>query len=89
MRRTHRPFTVPALGRPLRRLNPHFNTRTAAGNTLADLVLGIARPPSGQTLASLRKGQLTWPEVSELARGDGVAQALWDDSGRLVGLPSG
>lgn len=82
-------FGTPALGRPLRRLNPHFNTRTAAGNTLADLVLGIARPPSGQTLASLRKGQLTWPEVSELARRDGMAQALWEDSGRLVGLASG
>lgn len=82
-------FGTPALGRPLRRLNPHFNTRTAAGNTLADLVLGIARPPSGQVIASLRKGRLTWPEVSVLARGDGVARALWDDSGRLVGLPAG
>lgn len=52
-------------------------------------LFGIARPPSGQVIASLRNGQLTWPEVSELARGDGVARALWDDSGRLVGLPAG
>ncbi|MEW1930138.1 SDR family NAD(P)-dependent oxidoreductase [Streptomyces sp. NPDC088360] len=78
---------TPVLGRPLRRLNPHFNTRTAAGNTLADLVLGIAKPPGGRLLAALRQGRLTWPELSELARRDEVARALWEDSGRLVGLP--
>ncbi|MEV0526447.1 SDR family NAD(P)-dependent oxidoreductase [Streptomyces sp. NPDC050439] len=77
---------TPVLGWPLRKLNPHFNTRTAAGNALADLVLGAAKPPDGRVLAALRKGRLSWPDVSELAREDEVARALWEDSARLVGL---
>ncbi|GGV46338.1 putative dehydrogenase/reductase [Streptomyces longisporoflavus] len=78
---------TPVLRRPLRRLNPHFNTRTAAGNALADLVLGNAAPPKGRVLAALRRGRIVWPEdVSELARRDDVAQALWEDSARLAGL---
>jgi NAD(P)-dependent dehydrogenase (short-subunit alcohol dehydrogenase family) len=77
---------TPVLGWPLRGLNPFINSRTAAGNTLAELVLGRATPPNGRTYAALRRGQLTWPEPSELARRDGLAQALWQDSARLVGL---
>jgi NAD(P)-dependent dehydrogenase (short-subunit alcohol dehydrogenase family) len=71
---------------PLRRLNGFLNTRPAAGNTLADLALGLATPPDGRTYAALRRGQLTWPDPSELARRDDLAQALWNDSARLVGL---
>ncbi|MGW7081953.1 hypothetical protein ACWGH2_00420 [Streptomyces sp. NPDC054871] len=77
---------TPLPGRPLRRLNPHFNTRAAAGNTLAEVALGTTKPPTGHVLASLRRGQLTWPALSELARRGEVAQALWEDSARLVGL---
>ncbi|MEV0321620.1 SDR family NAD(P)-dependent oxidoreductase [Streptomyces sp. NPDC050658] len=76
----------PVLGRLLRRLNPSFNTRTAAGNTLADIALGTVKPPDGRTHASLRRSRLTWPEPSELARSETVAQALWTDSARLVGM---
>jgi hypothetical protein len=54
---------------------------------LADLALGVATPPNGRTYAALRRGRLTWPDPSELARRDDVAQALWNDSARLVGLP--
>ncbi|TDD25515.1 SDR family NAD(P)-dependent oxidoreductase [Nonomuraea diastatica] len=75
------------LSRPMSRLNRSFNSRDAAGNTLADLALGRAAPPDGHTYAALRRARLTWPEPSELARGDELAQALWKDSARLVGLP--
>jgi NAD(P)-dependent dehydrogenase (short-subunit alcohol dehydrogenase family) len=74
------------VGRPLRRLNRNLNSRTAAGDTLADLALGRVTPPNGQTYAALRRAQLTWPDPSDLARRDELAQALWKDSARLVGL---
>jgi NAD(P)-dependent dehydrogenase (short-subunit alcohol dehydrogenase family) len=74
------------LGWPLRRLNRNLNSRTAAGNTLADLTLGLATSPNGRTYAALRRAQLTWPDPSELARRDDLARALWNDSARLVGL---
>lgn len=75
------------LGWPIRRFSPTLNTRPAAGNTLADLVLGVSTPPNGHTYAALRRGYLTWIDPSELARSDKHAQALWNDSARLVGLP--
>lgn len=75
------------VGWPLRRLNRNLNSRAAAGNTLADLGLGIATPPEGRTYAALRRARLTWPDPSELARSDESARALWRDSARLVGLP--
>ncbi|WP_222871093.1 hypothetical protein [Nonomuraea sp. PA05] len=77
----------PVLRRPLSRLNPHLNSRTAVGDALADLALKLAAPPDGHVYAALRHARLTWPDPSEAARGAGQARALWDDSARLVGLP--
>jgi NAD(P)-dependent dehydrogenase (short-subunit alcohol dehydrogenase family) len=77
---------TPVLGWPLRRLNRYLNSRMAAGNTLAELALGLATPPNGRVYAALRRAQLTWPDPSELARRDELAQTLWSDSARLVGL---
>jgi NAD(P)-dependent dehydrogenase (short-subunit alcohol dehydrogenase family) len=77
---------TPILGWPIGRLNRNFNSRAAAGNALADLALGIATPPDGRLYAALRRGRLTWPDPSELARSDDLAQALWTDSARLVGV---
>ena len=77
---------TPVLGWPLRRFSPTLNSRTAAGSTLAELALGLATPPNGRTYAALRRAQLTWPDPSELARRNELAQALWNDSARLVGL---
>jgi NAD(P)-dependent dehydrogenase (short-subunit alcohol dehydrogenase family) len=74
------------VGAPLRRLSPTLNSRAAAGDTLADLALGRAASSDGRTYAALRRGRLTWPDPSELARRDDLARALWDDSARLVGL---
>jgi hypothetical protein len=79
---------TPVLGWPLRRLNRVLNSRSAAGNTLADLALGLATPPDGRRYAALRRARLSWPDPSELARSDETARALWKDSGRLVGLPA-
>jgi NAD(P)-dependent dehydrogenase (short-subunit alcohol dehydrogenase family) len=81
-------FGTPILGWPLRQLKGDLNSRKDAGNTLGDLILGRVTPPTGRTCASLRRGQLSWPDLSELARRDGVAQALWNDSARLAGLPA-
>src|SRR5271165_3587680 len=59
------------------------------GHTPAKLALGQIRPPSGRIYAALRSGIITWPDPSELARRDDVRDALWRDSGALVGLPEG
>ncbi|MFI6391905.1 SDR family NAD(P)-dependent oxidoreductase [Nonomuraea sp. NPDC050540] len=67
------------------RFNPYLNSRAAAGNALADLALGLARPPGGRSYAALRRGRLTWPDPSESARDGRLAQALWDDSANLAG----
>jgi NAD(P)-dependent dehydrogenase (short-subunit alcohol dehydrogenase family) len=74
------------LGAPLRGLKPELNTRAAAARGLAELVLGTVDPPAERTYAALRRGGLTWPDPSELARSDDNARALWTDSARLVGL---
>ncbi|TDC86461.1 SDR family NAD(P)-dependent oxidoreductase [Actinomadura sp. 7K507] len=75
------------LGGPLRRLNPTLNSRSAAGEALADLALGdFTTPPHGGSYAALRRGRLTWTDPSALARSDELAHALWNDSARLVGI---
>ena len=75
---------TPVLGWPARRLNSTLNTRADAGRARADLVLGHVTPANGRHYAALRRGRLTWPEASELARNDDLATALWTDSARLV-----
>lgn len=60
--------------------------RLRAGQVLADLALGRIVPPTGHLYASLERGELTWPEPSELARREDVAQQLWRDSAQLTGL---
>jgi hypothetical protein len=78
------------LGSPLLRpLVPRANSREAAGGALAALALGRVRPPAGRTYAALRRGDLTWPAPSELARRDDLMVALWRDSAALVGLGHG
>jgi NAD(P)-dependent dehydrogenase (short-subunit alcohol dehydrogenase family) len=86
----HGPLALRAAWRalvPLRPLIPRFNSRTAAGNTLADLALGNIRPPAGHIYAALRRGDLSWPDPSHLARRDDLRDALWRDSAALAGLP--
>ncbi|WP_114558397.1 SDR family NAD(P)-dependent oxidoreductase [Desertihabitans aurantiacus] len=78
----------PLLRRPLRRLEPALNGAEEAGAALADLTLGRLTPPPGRCYAALRSGVLSWPDPSAPARDDQLAQALWDDSDRLVGYRS-
>ncbi|QLY31981.1 SDR family NAD(P)-dependent oxidoreductase [Nocardia huaxiensis] len=75
------------LGRPVRAVNRNFNTRAEAGNTLADLALGRISPPDRHLYATLRRGKLSWPDLAEMAQKEELAQALWTDSAKLVGLP--
>lgn len=56
-----------------------------AGRGLAELA-STATAPSGHVYAALRKGRLTWPKPSALARDDAVMRRLWTDSAALVGL---
>lgn len=65
--------------------NGHMNSLSAAGRGLADLAITEA-PPPGRLYASLRKGKLTWPDPSELARDEAATAKLWADSARLAGL---
>ncbi len=62
-----------------------MNSLDDAGAALAGLATDASLPP-GRYYGSLRKGRLTWPEPSELARDDAVVRKMWDDSARLVGL---
>jgi NAD(P)-dependent dehydrogenase (short-subunit alcohol dehydrogenase family) len=74
------------LGTPMRRLVPRFNSRETAGRVLADLALGTVRPPAGHVYVALRRGRVTFPDLSELAARDDLAAGLWQDSATLVGL---
>jgi NAD(P)-dependent dehydrogenase (short-subunit alcohol dehydrogenase family) len=74
------------LGTPMRRLVPRFNSREAAGRVLADLALGTVRPPAGRVYVALRRGRVTFPDLSELAARDDLAARLWQDSATLVDL---
>jgi len=80
-------FVWERLGTPLRLVMRKANTIEAAGETLAALALGNIRPPNGHVYAALRRGLLTWPQLSELARRDDLMTALWRDSAHLVALP--
>jgi NAD(P)-dependent dehydrogenase (short-subunit alcohol dehydrogenase family) len=64
-----------------------INTIEQAGNAIADLGLGTIVPPTGRIYASLVKGELTWPDPSELAQSDTAMKGLWVESAHMVGLP--
>jgi NAD(P)-dependent dehydrogenase (short-subunit alcohol dehydrogenase family) len=81
-------FVWGALAAPLRWLMRGTNTVEDAGGAPAELALGQARAPEGRVYAALRRGKLSWPEPSELARRDDLMTALWNDSASLVGLPA-
>jgi NAD(P)-dependent dehydrogenase (short-subunit alcohol dehydrogenase family) len=60
-----------------------MNSLANAGRGLADLASTTA-PPAGHVYASLRKGRMTWPAPSMLARNDAAAARLWQDSDSLT-----
>jgi hypothetical protein len=53
---------------------------------LAALALGSVALPPGRVYASLVKGELTYPDPSELARSDEARDRLWRESAAMVGL---
>jgi NAD(P)-dependent dehydrogenase (short-subunit alcohol dehydrogenase family) len=57
-----------------------------AGEVLAALALGKITPPPGRIYASLVKGELTFPDPSELARSDEARDRLWRESAVMVGV---
>jgi NAD(P)-dependent dehydrogenase (short-subunit alcohol dehydrogenase family) len=63
------------------------NTIEQAGNALADIGLGTIVPATGRIYASLVKGELTWPDPSDLAQSDTAMREVWMESARMVGLP--
>ncbi|WP_165962735.1 SDR family NAD(P)-dependent oxidoreductase [Occultella glacieicola] len=74
------------LGAPLRRLQPTLNTAAAAGGALTELAGGSHPAPDERGYAALRSGRLSWLDPSTLAVRDDLADSLWTDSARLVGL---
>jgi len=74
----------------LSKFNSAFYPGTAerAGEALAQLALGEVRPPAGRVYASVVKGEITFPDPSELARDDDARDRLWRESATMVGLPS-
>jgi NAD(P)-dependent dehydrogenase (short-subunit alcohol dehydrogenase family) len=81
-------FVWQSLATPLRLVMSKANSIEAAGGMLASLVLGTTKRADGRVYAALRRGRLTWPELSPLARRDDLMSALWHDSASLVGMPA-
>jgi NAD(P)-dependent dehydrogenase (short-subunit alcohol dehydrogenase family) len=72
----------------LGKFNPAFanGTPERAGEVLAQLVLGAVTPPAGRIYVSLVKGEITFPDPSELARSDDARDQLWRESAAMVGI---
>ena len=85
----NQPWVVRTLVWPLLPLFVPFskgmNTLPDAGRGLAELAT-TAQAPVGRVYAALRKGRLTWPDPSDIARDERASRLLWEDSARLVGL---
>jgi NAD(P)-dependent dehydrogenase (short-subunit alcohol dehydrogenase family) len=69
----------------LRFVNDGVNKLEDSGAALAKLSTDEAVPP-GEIYAALRKGVITWKAPSVIARDDAVAQKLWADSAKMVGV---
>jgi NAD(P)-dependent dehydrogenase (short-subunit alcohol dehydrogenase family) len=76
--------------RQIGRIRPAFYPGTVerAGQVLAELTLGTVTPPLGRVYVSLVRGEVTFPDPSELARDDNARQVLWRESATMTGLTS-
>jgi NAD(P)-dependent dehydrogenase (short-subunit alcohol dehydrogenase family) len=61
-------------------------TPERAGEALAQLALGAVTVPPGRVYASLVRGEITFPDPSELARNDEARDRLWNESATMVGV---
>ncbi|TLD71282.1 SDR family NAD(P)-dependent oxidoreductase [Phragmitibacter flavus] len=65
---------------------PALHTPELAGSTLAELALGEIQPPDGQIYVLLKKGKVTFPAPSALARDENTITRMWSDSASLLDL---
>jgi NAD(P)-dependent dehydrogenase (short-subunit alcohol dehydrogenase family) len=81
---------LPFFLRFVSRIKPAFHPGTPerAGEALAQLTLGSVRLPDERVYASLVRGEITFPDPSELARSDEARDRLWKESAAMVGLPA-
>ncbi|MCL2585398.1 MAG: SDR family NAD(P)-dependent oxidoreductase [Streptosporangiales bacterium] len=82
---THSVFRVAGRFRPAFAMG----TPERAGEALAAVALGRVSPPDGRVYVSLVKGEITFPDPSDLARRDDVRDLLWRESAVMTGLPEG
>lgn len=68
------------------RLSPALHTPELAGSTLADVALGEIEPPADQVYVLLKKGKVTFPAPSVLARDKTAIARMWRDSAQMLGL---
>jgi NAD(P)-dependent dehydrogenase (short-subunit alcohol dehydrogenase family) len=82
------PSFVRAILGVVSKLKPAFYPGTVerAGAALAQLSLGMVAPPPGRIYASLVRGELTFPDPSELARSDEARDRLWRESTVMAGF---
>jgi len=63
-----------------------MHTPEQSGEVLSQLALGSETPPAARVYASLVKGEITYPDPSELAQSDEACDQLWRESAKMVGL---
>jgi len=74
-------LTIPVLRK---RLLPKSNSRQDAGRVLADIAMSKIDLPKGKTYLALRRGNITFPDPSEMALDDKIMAQLWQDSASLL-----
>lgn len=72
------------------RFNPTFSPGKPerGGEVLAELADGTLTPPDGRMYASIARGDVSFPDPSELARTKSARDDLWQRSAAMVGLPA-
>jgi hypothetical protein len=74
----------------LRNVFKGSNSISDAGNVLADIAMGeIPIKENGSHYIALRRGSITFPPLSDLARREDLAQNLWKESANLCGIKPG
>ncbi|MEO3388879.1 SDR family NAD(P)-dependent oxidoreductase [Mesorhizobium sp. CAU 1741] len=71
------------------KLSPALHTPELAGSTLADVAIGEIEPPDNQVYVLLKRGKVTFPAPSVLARDKPAIAHMWRDSAKMLGLEEG
>lgn len=81
------PLMFPLFGLLARfRSQYYMGTPERAGEVLAELASGNVTPPPGRVYVSLVRGEVTFPDPSELARSDDARDRLWRESEGMTGV---